>query len=118
MSVATACAVLRVRLARTISRALPRITAAMAHAQPTLPAPTIPIFILALRLAAPRESTTYRRYSSAVLGCAMHRQATNQENWHQQRNHSQIGIRNGAAYRPQEQTDCNRQESCEFLPGL
>src|SRR5215475_6867403 len=45
MSVATASARLRVRLIKTISRALPRIVAAMAHAQPTLPAPTIPIFM-------------------------------------------------------------------------
>src|SRR5262245_17282456 len=45
MSVATASARLRVRLIRTISRALPRIVAAIAHAQPTLPAPTIPIFM-------------------------------------------------------------------------
>src|SRR5262249_20534621 len=45
MSVATASAVLRVRLTRTISRALPRVTAAIAHAQPTLPVPIIPIFI-------------------------------------------------------------------------
>src|SRR5262245_55168730 len=46
MSVATASAVLRLRLMRTISRALPRVTAAIAHAQPTLPVPIIPIFIL------------------------------------------------------------------------
>src|SRR5262245_60743707 len=45
MSVATASARLRVRLIKTISRALPRIVAAIAHAQPTLPAPTIPIFM-------------------------------------------------------------------------
>src|SRR6266508_6819675 len=44
MSVATASGVLRVRLTRTISRALPRVSAAMAHAQPTLPVPIIPIF--------------------------------------------------------------------------
>src|SRR4051794_14818316 len=44
MSVATASAVLRVRLTRTISRALPRVTAAIAQAQPTLPVPIIPIF--------------------------------------------------------------------------
>src|SRR5260370_40845888 len=29
----------------TISRALPRMTADIAHAEPTLPAPTIPIFM-------------------------------------------------------------------------
>src|SRR5262249_46878763 len=46
MSVATASAVLRLRVIRTISRALPRVTAAIAHAQPTLPVPIIPIFIL------------------------------------------------------------------------
>src|SRR5919197_5130557 len=45
MSVATASAVLRERLTRTISRALPRLRAAIAHAQPTLPVPIIPIFM-------------------------------------------------------------------------
>src|SRR5919198_4269992 len=45
MSVATASAVLRERLTRTISRALPRLSAAIAHAQPTLPVPIIPIFM-------------------------------------------------------------------------
>src|SRR5215470_7941805 len=45
MSVATALAVLGSRLTKTISRALPRMTAAMAQAQPTLPVPTIPIFM-------------------------------------------------------------------------
>src|SRR5207247_431143 len=44
MSVATASAVLRERLTSTISRALPRLSAAIAHAQPTLPVPIIPIF--------------------------------------------------------------------------
>src|SRR5215813_14204060 len=44
MSVATASAVLRLRLSKTISRALPRLTAAMAQAQPTLPVPIMPIF--------------------------------------------------------------------------
>src|SRR6516164_11828633 len=44
MSVATASAVLRLRLTRTISCALPRLTAAIAQAQPTLPVPIIPIF--------------------------------------------------------------------------
>src|SRR5262252_9210035 len=47
MSVATASAVLRLRLTRTISRALPRLTAAIAQAQPTLPVPIIPIFMAA-----------------------------------------------------------------------
>src|SRR5262252_7686524 len=47
MSVATASAVLRLRLTRTISRALPRLTAAMAQAQPTLPVPIIPILMAA-----------------------------------------------------------------------
>src|ERR1700758_1453532 len=47
MSVATASAVLRSRLTRTISRALPRLTAAIAQAQPTLPVPIIPIFTAA-----------------------------------------------------------------------
>jgi hypothetical protein len=45
MSVATASDVYRVRLTKTISRALPRTVAAMAQAQPTFPVPTIPIFI-------------------------------------------------------------------------
>src|SRR5690349_1337305 len=45
MSVATASAVLGSRLTRTISRALPRTTAAIAQAHPTLPVPTIPIFM-------------------------------------------------------------------------
>src|SRR5215831_2559554 len=44
MSVATASAVLQLRLSKTISRALPRLTAAMAQAQPTLPVPIMPIF--------------------------------------------------------------------------
>src|SRR5437016_3935581 len=44
MSVATASAVLRVRLTSTISRALPRVRAAIAQAQPTLPVPIMPIF--------------------------------------------------------------------------
>src|SRR5262252_1284221 len=44
MSVATASAVLRLRLSKTISQALPRLTAAMAQAQPTLPVPIMPIF--------------------------------------------------------------------------
>jgi hypothetical protein len=35
----------RARLTRTISRALLRTAAVMAAAQPTLPVPTIPIFI-------------------------------------------------------------------------
>src|SRR4029077_11494886 len=45
MSVATASAVLRVRLTSTISRALLRVTAASAMAQPTLPVPTTPSFM-------------------------------------------------------------------------
>src|SRR5260370_668582 len=50
MSVATASAVLRVRLTSTISRALPRVTAASAMAHPTWPVPTMPSFIRLLRL--------------------------------------------------------------------
>src|SRR3979490_2093412 len=46
MSVATASARLRVRSTRTISRALPRLTAAIAQAQPTAPTPTIPILLM------------------------------------------------------------------------
>src|SRR5215469_2071441 len=45
MSVATASAVLRVRLTSTISRALPRVTAASAMALPTFPVPTMPSFM-------------------------------------------------------------------------
>src|ERR1700738_928692 len=45
MSVATALARARVRSMSTTSRATPRITEANAHAQPPLPAPTIPSFI-------------------------------------------------------------------------
>src|SRR5690242_9961826 len=48
MSVATACAVLRVRLTTTICRALPRVTAANAQAQPTLPVPMMPSFMAQL----------------------------------------------------------------------
>jgi hypothetical protein len=44
--VATTSAVLRVRLTSTISRALPRLTAAIAQAQPTVPVPIIPIFMM------------------------------------------------------------------------
>jgi hypothetical protein len=40
-------ALLRVRLTNKISRALPRMAAAMAQAQPTLPAPMIPSFMAA-----------------------------------------------------------------------
>src|SRR5215469_18202549 len=47
MSVATASAILRLRLTKTIWRALPRLTAAMAQAQPTLPVPIIPILMAA-----------------------------------------------------------------------
>src|SRR5262249_46258572 len=50
MSVATASAVLRVRLTSTISRALPRVTAASAIAHPTWPVPTMPSFIRLLHL--------------------------------------------------------------------
>src|SRR3982074_963379 len=46
MSVATASARLRVRSTRTISPALPRLTAAIAQAQPTAPTPTIPILLM------------------------------------------------------------------------
>jgi hypothetical protein len=46
ISVATASAVLRVRFTKTIARALLRRVAAIAQAHPTLPAPTIPIFIV------------------------------------------------------------------------
>jgi hypothetical protein len=45
MSVATASAVRRVRFTSTISRALPRATAASAMAHPTLPVPMMPSFM-------------------------------------------------------------------------
>jgi len=45
MSVATASAVFLVRFTSTISRALPRVTAASAVAQPTLPVPMMPSFM-------------------------------------------------------------------------
>src|SRR3954453_15569493 len=69
MSVATASAVLRVRLTRTISRALPRVTAAIAQAQPTLPVPIIPIFTglsVASALHA-AEGTGSLRYNAGRL---------------------------------------------------
>src|SRR4029077_20380644 len=52
MSVATASARLRVRSMRTISRALPRLSAAIAQAQPTAPTPTIPILLMGALLVA------------------------------------------------------------------
>src|SRR5258708_17906351 len=60
MSVATASAVLRLRLTSTISRALPRLTAAMAQAQPTLPVPIMPIFTGFARLALSRRRCSGR----------------------------------------------------------
>src|SRR5277367_5802493 len=50
MSVATASAVRRVRFTSTISRALPRVTAASAMAHPTLPVPMMPSFMRSLRV--------------------------------------------------------------------
>src|SRR6266576_5211880 len=63
MSVATASAVLRSRLTRTISRALPRLTAAIAQALPTLPVPTIPIFLefSIAKLSTRRRSVRFER---------------------------------------------------------
>src|SRR6266478_9069764 len=60
MSVATASAVLRLRLTSTISRALPRLTAAMAQAQPTLPVPIMPIFTGFSMLALSRRRCSGR----------------------------------------------------------
>jgi hypothetical protein len=79
MSVATASAVFRVRLTNTISRALPRSAAAMAQAHPTLPVPTIPIFMdppvtrrfvemIAGSLSAPALQNTQAR-SAAMTAC-------------------------------------------------
>src|SRR5438270_12077519 len=68
MSVATASAVLRVRLTSTISRALPRVRAAIAHAQPTLPAPIMPIFtdFSAVGLSTRRRSDRSRRHHASA----------------------------------------------------
>jgi hypothetical protein len=44
-------------LTRTISRALPRVTAAIAHAQPTLPVPIMPIFTTASVAGSTRRSS-------------------------------------------------------------
>src|SRR5258705_13390044 len=60
MSVAPASAVLRLRLTSTISRALPRLTAAMAQAQPTLPVPIMPIFTGFSMLALSRRRCSGR----------------------------------------------------------
>src|SRR5467141_4993178 len=65
MSVATASAVSRVRLTRTISRALPRTAAAMAEAQPTLPVPTIPIFIGPSGVGRSQRDDSDDRYHSS-----------------------------------------------------
>src|ERR1700761_9071527 len=68
MSVATASAVLRVRLTSTISRALPRLTAAMAQAQPTVPAPMMPSFMrCSLRPAHAQENPQGARGVPAQL---------------------------------------------------
>src|ERR1700730_15336344 len=49
-------------------RALPRTTAASAHAQPTLPAPTIPIFMIHHPFAGLiyRDQSPYRQGTSAT----------------------------------------------------
>src|SRR5712672_2943757 len=65
ISVATVSAVFRVPLTRTISRALPRTAAAMAQAQPTLPVPTIPIFIDPFERSQPDDSDD-RCHSSPI----------------------------------------------------
>src|SRR5215467_14844520 len=67
MSVATASAVLRLRLSKTISRALPRLTAAMAQAQPTLPVPIMPIF-MSLSFAGALHSGKRTAHSLAIAG--------------------------------------------------
>src|SRR6266436_10036463 len=71
MSVATASAVFRVRLTRTISRALPRTTAAMAEAQPTLPVPTIPIFIGPSGVGRSQRDDSDDRYHSSPFSLHM-----------------------------------------------
>src|SRR6267143_2300305 len=71
MSVATASAVFRVRLTRTISRALPRTAAAMAEAQPTLPVPTIPIFIGPSGVGRSQRDDSDDRYHSSPFSLHM-----------------------------------------------
>src|ERR1700686_4165838 len=56
MSVATASAVRRVRFTSTISRALPRATAASAMAHPTLPVPIMPSFMAGLQAGSSRSA--------------------------------------------------------------
>src|SRR5262245_4322257 len=67
MSVATASAVLRLRLSKTISRPLPRLTAAMPQAQPTLPVPIMPIF-MSLSFAGALHSGKRTAHSLAIAG--------------------------------------------------
>src|SRR5690348_3979620 len=73
MSVATASAILRVRLTSTTSRALPRMTVAMAQAQPTFPVPTMPIFMVASASRPPLSTNeavrTFAAASSFVADC-------------------------------------------------
>jgi len=67
--VATALARLRIRSTMTMFRALPRTTAASAYAQPTLPAPTIRIFMIKYPFA--RRCTVSRApYRQATLTTA------------------------------------------------
>src|SRR5438067_13477248 len=94
MSVATASAVFGLRLTRTISRALPRMTAAIAQAQPTLPVPTIPIFMdvsvchavdpPAAARARPRRRLTRARRGSPQTGtrcAAQPRRSSSRSGW-------------------------------------
>src|SRR5438270_13882479 len=55
-SVTKPCAFLRSRFTTTISRAEPRETSAVTHADPTAPAPITPTFILPLAFYPDRKS--------------------------------------------------------------
>jgi hypothetical protein len=60
LSVTTPCARLRFLFTSTISRAEPRVTSDSTHAEPTAPAPMIPIFISSLySTAAAEQSESY-----------------------------------------------------------
>src|SRR6267154_2787732 len=72
MSVATALARARVRSTSTTSRATPRIAAAKAHAEPTLPAPTMPTFMADLSEWT-SDLSTCSRCASADPRRAKHR---------------------------------------------
>src|SRR6266436_4491142 len=89
ISVATASAVFRVRLTRTISRALPRTAAAMAEAQPTLPVPTIPIFI------DPSLSTVIARLPSWLAASPEHQAPRRRTPLHRDRKSTRLNSSHG-----------------------